>query len=90
VLQFYNVKNRAYFPYASGTDPLAHWIQFQTGYYQIQCAEFYGAQFRLQGDRYAGLLSAFNGHFYTFFLLKLYPLWQYVSLIVMILETMVY
>jgi hypothetical protein len=60
VFQFYNVNNSAYSPYVAGDDPLGHWIQFQTGNYQIRHAGFYSSQFRLRRDRYAGLLSAFH------------------------------
>jgi hypothetical protein len=54
------VDNKAYFPYLVGGDTLKHWIQFQTGNYQIRHAEFYCAEFRLLGDRYACLLKPFN------------------------------
>jgi hypothetical protein len=54
------VNNRAYFPYLANGDSVGHWIQFQTGNYQIRHAEFYSAQFKLLGDRYRGLLYAFS------------------------------
>jgi hypothetical protein len=31
--QFFNVNNKAYFPYLVGDDVLEHWIQFQTENY---------------------------------------------------------
>jgi hypothetical protein len=39
----FNVNNKAYFPYIVGGNALEHWIQFQTGKYQIRHAEFYSS-----------------------------------------------
>jgi hypothetical protein len=57
--QFYNLNNKTYFPSSAGTDPLAHWIQFQAGNNQILLAEFYSPEFRLQGDRNAWFIDGF-------------------------------
>jgi hypothetical protein len=48
--QFYNVNNRIDFPYLANGDGFHHWIQFQTGNYQIRHAEFYSARFNLLRD----------------------------------------
>jgi hypothetical protein len=39
--QFYNVNDKTYITYLANGDPIAHWLQFQTGNYQIPNAEFY-------------------------------------------------
>jgi hypothetical protein len=57
--RFYS-SNKVFSPSLADGDPLEHWLQFQTGNYEIRHTEFYNIQFRLLEDRYTGLLTVFN------------------------------